>query len=63
MPCASCLDYLVHLKPELLNGQTSGFCGLYMPQVLLSKNNAIVTLNKNLKYILLFFLSGAVCLG
>lgn len=63
MRCASCLDYLVHLKPELLNGQMSGFCGLYTPQVLLSKNYAIVILNKNLKYILLFFPSGAVISG
>lgn len=63
MPYASCLDYLVHLKPELLNGQMSGFCGLYMPQVLLSQNYAIVILNKNLKYILLLFPSGAIFLG
>lgn len=51
MPCASCLDYLVYLKPELLNGQI--IC-------LLWPMYAILILIKNLRYILLAFPSGAV---
>lgn len=51
MPCASCLDYLVYLKPELLNGQI--ICVLW-------PMHAILILIENLRYILLAFPSGAV---